>query len=329
MCFNAGVSEEYTVVLFDSPSSAPILSASSTELNEPGSVTLEATGGENIKWFDAEFEGNLLYEGAIYTTDVLEQSTTFYASSSNVNSGEIVSGGELEPQEGGQFHSNSNRWLEFDAFEDMLLSSVTVYANGAYDRTFELIDDFDNVLQSTTVFVEDGEFVVNLNFEILQGNNYGLRSSTDDPQLWRDGTDSELLYPYALGSLGSITNCTAGPEFSYYYFFYNWQVEPLPISCESARTPITISVSGIDELIISQSLVFNPSVFPNPATSNATLNISNFPLTPCEVTLSDVQGRVVYSGHSSDVSLQDVEAGTYLLTIKGSEILGTTRVVIQ
>ncbi|HIO15556.1 MAG TPA: T9SS type A sorting domain-containing protein [Flavobacteriales bacterium] len=329
MCFNAGVSEEYTVVLFDSPSSAPILSASSTELNEPGSVTLEATGGENIKWFDAEFEGNLLYEGAIYTTDVLEQSTTFYASSSNVNSGEIVSGGELEPQEGGQFHSNSNRWLEFDAFEDMLLSSVTVHANGAYDRTFELIDDFDNVLQSTTVFVEDGEFVVNLNFEILQGNNYGLRSSTDDPQLWRDGTDSELLYPYALGSLGSITNCTAGPEFSYYYFFYNWQVEPLPISCESARTPITISVSGIDELIISQSLVFNPSVFPNPATSNATLNISNFPLTPCEVTLSDVQGRVVYLGHSSDVSLQDIEAGTYLLTIKGPEILGTTRVVIQ
>ena len=107
------------------------------------------------------------------------------------------------PKTGGQYHSNSNRWLEFDVNEDVLLRSVTVYANGAYDRTFELIDEFENVLASTTLFVEDGEFTVELNFEVLAGVNYGLRSATGDPQLWREGTDSELNYPYDLGGLRS------------------------------------------------------------------------------------------------------------------------------
>ena len=46
----------------------------------------------------------------------------------------------------------------------------------------------------------------------------------EEPYLWREGTDSELNYPYDLGGLASITNSNAGPEFSYYYFFYEWDL---------------------------------------------------------------------------------------------------------
>ncbi|PCJ81503.1 MAG: hypothetical protein COA49_05260 [Bacteroidetes bacterium] len=329
ICLNAGVSDGITVVMFDSPSNSPILSASSTELNVPGSVTLEATGGENIKWYDSESGENLIFEGSIYTTEVINTSTTFYASSSLINTGDLVNGGELETQVEGQYHSNSNRWLEFDAFEDILLRSVTVYANGAYERTFELIDNFNNVVESMTVFVEDGEFVVNLNFVVPEGQNYGLRSTTEDPQLWREGTSSSLSYPYALGSLGSITNCTAGPQYSYYYFFYDWQVEPLPITCESPLSSITISVAGIDELMSSTSNIFTPVIFPNPTNSNSTIIISNFPSSTSVVTLSDIQGRVVYTGNESRVNLQNLESGSYVLTVKGSDVLGTTRLVIK
>ena len=125
----------------------------------------------------------------------------------------------------------------------MLLSSVTVFANGAYDRTFELIDGSNNVLASTTVFVEDGEFVLDLNFEVPVGIGYGLRSTTNDPQLWREGTGSALSYPYALGDMASITNSTAGPQFSYYSFFYNWQVSPLPVTCESVRVSALATIA--------------------------------------------------------------------------------------
>jgi hypothetical protein len=72
-----------------------------------------------------------------------------------------------------------------------------------------------------------------------------LRSTTNDPQLWREGTGSELSYPYALGGLGAITNSTAGPQLSYYYFFYDWQVESLPIACESDRVSIVVSELGV------------------------------------------------------------------------------------
>ncbi|MFB1019947.1 MAG: hypothetical protein QMC37_06880, partial [Flavobacteriales bacterium] len=54
ICSNASASEAYNVSLFDSPVGPPTLTASASELESPASVTLEATGGENIMWFDAE-----------------------------------------------------------------------------------------------------------------------------------------------------------------------------------------------------------------------------------------------------------------------------------
>ena len=207
---------------------------------------------------------------------------------------------------------------------------MTVFANGSFDRTFELIDESNTVLASTTVFVEDGEFEVTLNFEVPAGNGYGLRSTSDDPQLWREGTDSDLSYPYALGDLASITNSTAGPEFSYYYFFYNWQVEPLPIACESDRVSLTISVLGLEELLSADA--FLPVVSPNPVLSSGSVSISNFPSFPCKVVMTDTQGRLVYSGDSKDINLMDVQAGSYVLSVirKSNHLtLGTSRLIVQ
>ena len=236
----------------------------------------------------------------------------------------------METQTGGQYHSNSNRWPEFDAYEDMLLGSVTVYAHGAYDRTFELIDNSDNVLASTTIFVEDGENILDLNFEVPAGDNYGLRSTTDDPQLWREGTDSELSYPYPLGSIGSITQSTAGPSFSYYYFFYNWQVEPLPIACESDRASVSVSVSGLSELLSATQ--FSPELNPNPALSSSHVSISNFPTFPCEVSISDISGRVIFTGYSNVISLHEFDAGTYNISVlrqSDAVVLGVSRLIVQ
>lgn len=330
ICFNESVSEEYTVVVYDSPVGPPTLTASATSLESPASVILEATGGENIQWYDSEFGGNLLASGSSYETDIIIESTVFWASSSHITSGELVAGGEMETQTGGQYHSNSMRWLEFDVYEDMLLRSVTVYANDAYDRTFELIDDSDNVLESVTIFVEDGENVLDFNFEIPAGENYGLRSTTDDPQLWREGTDSELSYPYSLGTIGSITNSTAGPEFSYYYFFYNWQVEPLPISCESERVSVEVLVSSLSELLSAAQ--FYPELIPNPVLASSRVSISNFPMFPSEVVISDIRGRVVFTGTSNVISLNGIDAGTYIVSVfrqSDDVILGVSRLIVE
>ncbi len=260
----------------------------------------------------------------------MTEEATVWASASVVSAGPTAEGGEFTNQSSGQYHANSNRWLEFDVYEDMLLSSVTLYANGAYERTFELIDGANNVLASTTVFVEDGAFVLDLNFEIPAGVGYGLRSTTDDPQLWREGTDSELSYPYALGTLASITNSTAGPEFSYYYFFYNWQVEPLPIACESDRASISVSVSGLSELFSATQ--FSPEFSPNPALSSSQLSITTFPTFPCEVSISDISGRVIFFGSSNVISLHGFNAGTYIVSVlrlSDDVVLGVSRLIVQ
>ena len=243
ICSNTSVSAEYTVTVFDAPVGPPAVS--DLVIVSGDDATFEAVG-ENIIWYDSEAGGSQIGSGPTYTIPALTNDVTVWASASHITTGVSSVGGELTNQSTGAYHSNSNRWLEFDVYEDMLLSSVTVFANGSYDRTFELIDGFNNVLASTTVFVEDGEFVLNLNFEVPVGVGYGLRSMTSDPQLWREGTGSVLSYPYALGNGASITNSTAGPQFSYYYFFYNWQVEPLPIACESVRISALATIACAD-----------------------------------------------------------------------------------
>ena len=325
ICANAGVSEEYMLVVYESPVGPPTVV--DFTIDEGSQAVFTATDGENVNWYDASTEGNLLGSGDTYVVNDLIEELMVWATSSHITSGELVSGGELENQIGGQYHSNSNRWLEFDVTEDVLLRSVTVYANGSYDRTFELIDEFGNVLASTTLFVEDGEFTVELNFEVLEGNNYGLRTATGDPQLWREGTDSDLNYPYGLGTLGAITNSTAGPEFSYYYFFYNWQVEPLPISCESERVSVTASITGLFELDIIPL-----DMFPNPAGRNSMVVISNMSSEPSEVVLTDVMGREVKVTHSSVISLSDMATGSYVVTVRRLSdkiVLGKSKLIVQ
>ena len=244
-CGNAISSPAVDVVVFDGPTEAPTTSPDTT-LSSPGSIllTAEATGGVLIQWFDAEVGGNLVAEGSDVNLPLVTESTTLWAEASQVTTGPSGAGGELAVQPGGQYHPNSARWLEFDVIEPMRLVDVTLQANGTFDRSFEIIDAFGQVLWSATEEVQDGEHLLSIGVELDPGTGYGLRCTTDDPQLWREGTSSALSYPYDLAGLGSITNSTAGPSLEYYYFFYVWNVEStLEVTCAGPRSPVTIDVS--------------------------------------------------------------------------------------
>ena len=141
-------------------------------LQAPATVDLNATG-ENVRWFDWPTGGNLLHEGNDFSPDV-SVTTTFWAEDARITQGESETGGEMSNQEGGAYHDNSVRWLEFDVHEEMRLNSVTLFANGTYERSFELINAFDMVLESTTVLVEDGTFVLELDWDIQPGQGYGF-----------------------------------------------------------------------------------------------------------------------------------------------------------
>ena len=69
--------------------------------------------------------------------------------------------------------------------ENILLKSVMLYAEGEYERTFQLIDANEEVLEETTAFVTENGYELILNYEIVPGENYGLRCISEEPYLWR------------------------------------------------------------------------------------------------------------------------------------------------
>jgi len=258
-CGNFVASEAVDVTVFDGPTAPPATSADTT-LAEPGSVLLTASAdsGQTLRWYDAEVGGNLLAEGTTLNLPGVTESSTYWVEASQSTTGPSGTGGEMATQPGGQYHTNSARWLEFDVLEPMRLVDVTVFASGTYDRGFEIIDAIGEVLWSTTVNVTDGEFVLPIGFDFEPGSDYGLRCTTGDPQLWREGLSSTLNYPYDLAGLGSITGSTvaATPE-SYYYFFYKWNVEStLDVECVSARADVSVTITQCTDPLACN---YNPS----------------------------------------------------------------------
>ena len=257
-CGNVVTSEAVEVFVFDGPSAPPTTSPDTT-MAVAGPVTLMASAaeGQTLRWFDAEVGGNLLAEGGSLSLLTVSETTSYWAEASQTTSGPSGSGGEETTQPGGAYHGNSARWLEFDVVEPMRLDQVTVFANGTYDRSFEIIDAFGQVLWSSTVNVTDGTFVLDIGFELEPGIDYGLRCTTSDPQLWREGTASVLSYPYNLAGLGSITNSTAGPSLNYYYFFYDWVVSStLTVECASPRAEVVVTVTDCTD---PTACNFNPA----------------------------------------------------------------------
>ena len=262
ICGNAGTSDTLMVQVFQAPLGPPIFEESEVVIPTSNVVELVAIG-ENIKWYDLPVGGELLGEGASLVVAV-DQDTTFWAEDARITQGEAQTGGEMSPQTDenadslGAYHPNSARWLEFDVHQEMRLNSVTLFANGTYERSFELINAFDMVLESTTVLVEDGAFVLELDWDIAPGEGYGLRCVSENPQLWREGTSSDLNYPYDVGDLLTITNSTAGPSLDYYYFFYEWVAEEKPIECTSQRTSVMVSIVPIEGCMDELACNFNP-----------------------------------------------------------------------
>ena len=220
VCGNTATSDLIEVNVYGYPE------APTTEdftIADPAEVALNATG-ENLLWYDAEDTMMPIGAGSDYPVYV-DQTTTFWVASESVNDGTTATGAKDERDlDNGQFHQNNGFWLVFDAYQNMTLESVKAYASGLGSRQVTLVDASGATLQSSTVNMEDGENTVDLNFFVPAGEGYGLRVSSDNPQLWRDGIGSNPDYPYALGDFGAITGTSVNGANSqnYYYFFYDW-----------------------------------------------------------------------------------------------------------
>jgi choice-of-anchor B domain-containing protein len=166
-------------------------------------------------------------------------------------------GGEAEPDfNNGQYHENNAYWLKFDVFESVVFESVDVYAEQSSMHSV-IIYDTDGTL-FTEIFQEldEGwnEFV--LDVELPAGQGYGLRAGNNEPYLWRDAPNSDLNYPYEIGSLASIISTTgsAQNQYNYYYFFYNWRMHSAD-PCISERVEFNVVIDPSSHLEVGNQEV--------------------------------------------------------------------------
>ncbi len=202
----------------------------------PGTVNLSATGTGTFVWHDAQ--GNVVNTGANFTTPSLSANTTYYVSS--VNQAANVTGGPASSSIGtAAAFSLTTRYLIFDVLQPCTLKTVDVNASGAGNRTIQLRDSLGNNLDSMVVNMPNGLSTVTLNFPLNPGQKYQLGlSTTSTANLIRNSAGA--VFPYTIGSYVSIngTNATAG----YYYFYYNWVLQPS--SCSSASVPVVATINS-------------------------------------------------------------------------------------
>lgn len=278
-------------------------------------AVLQATGTE-ISWFDQNF--NLVGTGNTFTTPPLTATTTYYARDMANVPGAIGHVGKPDSSgAGGNF--TGAQYLIFSTEKPLLLKSVKVYSAQAGNRVIEVQNNTGQVIKSGTFFIPAGEYDVPLMFNLPVGNDLRI-TVNGNPNLWRN--NSGVTYPYVMQDTLSITGSSAGASF--YYFFYNWEVEVGQSSCTSNQVPAIATVdfcSGVNLENMDKMI----SLFPNPAGKEVNVEFTAFADdSHAEISIHDLSGRIVYSSplqvkaavrHKHTTDLSALKKGAYLVKI--------------
>ena len=275
----------YSEPIIIAVNSAPAPVAEDAIADYDGTVELSATG-QNLNWYDAPTGGTLLGSGSVFNTGINEMDTEYYVDATYVYGGGEAIGGKLTTAGGGGL-PGTGAYSTFDAYEPFIIVDVDVVVpdnapEGA--RTIQLFNGLGQMLESATFNLVTGLQTITLNFEVPEeGTDYSLRCPENN--LFRN--NEGVNYPYEIGNLGTITTSFYGGD--YYYYFYNWKVERPSVTCVSARTEVSVTLSGVDDL----TEVTNLEVFPNPTSEILNIRFVAETSEAMIIRLTDVLGRTI------------------------------------
>ena len=198
------------------------------------SGVLSGTATGILNWFDAPVGGSLLGTGTTFNTAPLNATTTFYVESQLPAASQFVGPVDNNYGTGGFFTNTNYHTIYFDCTAAAKLVSVKVFASGAGNRTITLKQN-GLTLNSATINIPAGTSDVILNFDLPIGTSLEL-GCEGNVNLYRNQTGT--TFPYTLNGLVTLTGTDAGSSF--YYYFYNWEVQEAP--CISARVPAVANV---------------------------------------------------------------------------------------
>jgi hypothetical protein len=318
-------SEVISIVVLDGPDD-PV--ADDVQIGSPGTAILSATG-ENLMWYETENAEESVGEGDSYETDFFDDLISYWVEANTIHEAPEYSGAKLNNDGSGGIPGTGGV-LFFDAYEPFLLSEVTVHvpnSNQEGNRTIVLYDEFNNEIDSYTDFFTFGEHQVPLNFEVPEGN--GLSIGCNENNFFRN--DGSVNYPYEIGDLGSVYNSTYGT--SYYYYFYNWQVQGDDIYCTSDRIEVMATVVGVEEIEAIASF----SAYPVPTSNNLLLDMELVQQAKVNLAIVDLSGKIVIDqnletsiGHQTiSIDVSTLASGVYMLTLFVNDAQIHTRIIIE
>jgi len=303
----------YTVNTLTTPS-APVTTDDTVCTGQ--SATLTATG-TNVRWVNAG--GTVVGTGNTLNTPALTSTTTYYAEELNTIPGTTGNAGPADNTIGGGGFLNSDaQYLIFDATQSIILNSVDVYANGAGNRTFQVLDQGGNLVQQGTYNLTSGLNTVTLGYTIPAGIGYQLRV-TGTVDLYRN--NSGVAYPYTDGT-GNLTITTSSAGTAYYYYFYNWSVSVGYSECvsdASAATAVVDACAAIDEVDMADRI----NIYPNPTSGIFTFTIDVPGTGDFSLAVVNVLGENVFSSkaknvtgkYSRNIDLSHLSGGIYYVTL--------------
>ena len=242
-CGNA--QSELVTVTVNDPIAPPVSESVVVTVGE--SATLEATGTGNILWYDES--GNLLETGNTLVTDPLYESTSFFATNEEVlveAPTELFTGAPTHECDGSSNCNYSgsvyNGGLRFNALSDFTLNSVQVFTDTDGERTIQLINGDDMVVNELTININetgDNGSTIILNWDITEGNDYILTTDEsvnntnfgDNNPILKRTTGGLPNFPYTIENIVNIIDGyynnydgNEGTNTDYYYYFYNWKI---------------------------------------------------------------------------------------------------------
>ncbi len=326
-CAGGQLSSEMVAVEVINFPETPQITAS--DLNADNSVSLSATGN-NPAWYDVAIGGTLLGSGNDFTSNPLTDITTFYVEDRNGTPGAIQSGGKAEAIGPGGLPSTGAHSF-FDVYEPFTLLTVDVLVpdNGeAGPRTIQLFNENDVMMTQKIFNLEVGAHTLELDFEIPVGNQFYIKCLQEN--LFRN--NGGVNYPYPIGDVGELTGSVYGT--SYYYYFYNWQIQKESTVCASDRESITMTPVAIDEIESINAL----DVYPNPATTNVTIEFNATTSDALTISLYNVVGKLATNKIVQNLTLgqnlinlgvTELPSGIYTLELQMNGQKTTRKIVVE
>ncbi len=306
--------------------------ASGVTIPAPGTATLNATGN-NINWYTAPTGGTAVGTGNSFNTPFLNNTTYYYAESSEIYNKTDQVGIPVAPN---TYSGNgTNAQMQFSVSTNCTLDDVKVYTDLAGVRLIELRNALTNaIVDSMSIMLSPDSAIVNLNFALTAGINYILTTNSSvnqaipgwgnvSPRLKRN--NGNVNYPYSIPNVLSITGSNQGANL--YYYFYDWHVTA-ENRCPSPRVLVIATVTGTTGLNeLAQSGI---NIYPNPASDRINIELNNGG--EYQFMMMDQSGRIVKNEmitKATSVSLAGIAAGIYNLRLQNDDAIINYKVVVE